>query len=295
MYKIAIIGAGPAGMAAALQLKRCEVDFIWFEKKSIGGLLKNANCVDNYLGLPLIKGIELINCYNEHLKNYDIAPLFREVLCLDYDAVNKYFILQTNEKAYQAKSVIIASGTKPKLHPLINELPASLQLKCVYSIIPFLEQSSEMFCGKIFAIIGAGDAAFDFALSMASFNNAVHIFIRNRISAMPMLLKQVRNSKNIFCHEYTELKVITEQPNDFLKLTFEKFDLNVHYLIAAIGREPMKDFCSSSVLALEQELINKNLLFLIGDVRNGIYRQSSLAVGDGIAAAMSIVLNKGVM
>ena len=67
-----------------------------------------------------------------------------------------------------------------------------------------------------------------------------------------------------------------------------KFELEVDYLIIAIGRTEQKDFYSENLLSNEKILIENKLLALAGDVKNGLFRQTSIAVGDGIKCAMEI-------
>ena len=64
--------------------------------------------------------------------------------------------------------------------------------------------------------------------------------------------------------------------------------LRADYLIGAIGREPYLDFLSEQVIDLTPELEQQGLLYFIGDVKNGLYRQTSISVGDGVRAAMQI-------
>ncbi len=70
---VAIIGAGPAGIAAAIQLKRQSVPFTIFEQNEVGGLLRNANWIENYPGFPKgISGLNLIEQFQKHLNQWQI-------------------------------------------------------------------------------------------------------------------------------------------------------------------------------------------------------------------------------
>jgi len=88
LVDVAIIGAGPVGIAAAIQLKRYDIEFMIFEKGKIGGLLRNANLVENYLGFPRgIRGRELVELFKEQLKNAGVKVQFEMVRELDYGGV----------------------------------------------------------------------------------------------------------------------------------------------------------------------------------------------------------------
>src|SRR4030065_2516873 len=108
-----IVGAGPAGMAAALQLKRYGIDCTLLEKARLGGLLHNANLVENYLGFPGgIPGPELVAWFERQLAKAEVSVTQAEVLSLDYDGHK--FQLRTPTGEYEASIAVVASGTQPR-------------------------------------------------------------------------------------------------------------------------------------------------------------------------------------
>ena len=112
MHDVAVIGSGPAGIAA-IYLKRTGFDVTLFEKNEIGGLLLNAYLVENYPGFPDgIKGYELSKNMKQHLIKWKITPTIEEVKHIEIK--NKHFTLHTIENQYSFKAVIIANGTKAK-------------------------------------------------------------------------------------------------------------------------------------------------------------------------------------
>ena len=133
---ILIIGSGPAGLTAAIQLKRFGLTSILFEKDSVGGLLRNANLVENYPGFPNgIPGLKLIALFEKHLQNIDVKVTYGEVVKLDL--VDDWFTVEVGRVSIPATQertryltcvtapvplqpyhyVIIATGTKPKAIP----------------------------------------------------------------------------------------------------------------------------------------------------------------------------------
>ena len=149
-----IIGAGPAGLSTAIQLKRYDIEPTLLEKEEIGGLLRNANLVENYPGFPSgVPGPELVKLFKKQLENAQIKVYFEKVLELDYK--NGLFSIKTNQKKITCRIVVIASGTKPrKLSNL--DLPTEIENHIFYEIYPLTQVTN-----KKIAIIGAGDAAFD--------------------------------------------------------------------------------------------------------------------------------------
>src|SRR4030043_1234586 len=83
---VIIIGAGPAGIATAIQLKRYGVHPLLFERGQVGGLLRNANLVENYPGFPRgISGTMLVKLFVSHAQNLNISIAYEEVIDLVYD------------------------------------------------------------------------------------------------------------------------------------------------------------------------------------------------------------------
>ncbi len=124
--KIIIIGGGPAGIAAAIQLKRYNLDPLLFEPEKPGGLLRNANLIENYPGFPNgISGVKLTKLIHKQLESFNIQTRTEKVRTLEFAKNNDCFIIQTANSSYNADIVIIATGTKPKKLDIIESLPES--------------------------------------------------------------------------------------------------------------------------------------------------------------------------
>ncbi|MDP3185374.1 MAG: NAD(P)/FAD-dependent oxidoreductase, partial [Anaerolineales bacterium] len=166
-----IIGAGPAGIATAIQLKRFGLPPILLEKDRVGGLLRNANLVENYPGFPNgIPGPKLIALFEKQTRRVGAEVTFDEVTRLDYDG--EVFLVDTTRNTFSAKYVIVATGTKPK--PLPIKIPAQVEGKVFSEVWPLAGVKN-----KRILVVGAGDAAFDYALNLASRENTVTILNRS--------------------------------------------------------------------------------------------------------------------
>ena len=284
MAQVAIIGAGPAGLSTALELKRHRISFYLFEKASLGGLLKNASLVENYPGFP--KGIlakELLSRFQEHLTKWQITPRFEKVQLLDWNG--EVFSLTTSCGQYTADIAVVASGTKPKKHPLEEQASSELRSYLGYEI----KDLPTNFQGKV-AIVGAGDAAFDYALQLAQRGCSVILLNRSqRIRALPVLRERVFTHPCITYQSQVEVKAIRKGGEHPLCLELsDKSQLETDWLLFAIGREPEKSFFSEKLCTEEASLLSQKKLFLIGDVRQGRLRQTAISVGQGIQCAMEI-------
>lgn len=288
--KIAIIGSGPAGIAAALQLYRYGIKAFVFEKSTQGSLLINAWQVENYLGCYSgVSGRELLQLFRSRLPKDGIKKIYAQVNSLDYNSKTHCFIIKTPNKVYSFNYVVVASGTKPKL--LIKNPPVSIKNYLFYEVFPLLKKRK-----KTILIIGGGDAAFDYALNLAKFNQVI-ICNRTRDTrdsgALPLLVKKAKNNCNITyfgSHELCGITSIATKKNLGVILTNqrERVYIEADYLLVAIGRTAQKDFYTDKLQMFEKKLIRENRLFLAGDVKNDIYRQVAIATSDGIITAMKI-------
>jgi thioredoxin reductase len=273
--KVIIIGAGPAGIACATQLKRYNIDSTIFEMDEIGGLVKNANLIENYPGFPNgITGIKFIQLLKKHvqLNKFSIKNEIVESVTYSKESFN----IKTNNSEYSSQYLVMASGTKP-IVPKFPKIPENANCNVFFNIYDLGEISQ-----KTVAIIGAGDCAFDYAMNLGNENRVIIINRSENIKALPILQERVFAHQNIKYLNNTSIENI-ELVNNKLYLTYalEKGPLKVDYLLIAVGREPILDF-------MDIELLDNPKLFQIGDVKNGLFRQTSIAIGDGTFAAMKI-------
>jgi len=228
MHNTIIIGAGPAGIAAAIQLRRASVDFLLLEKGRIGGLLLNANLIENYPGFTEpISGPDLVQRFKTQIDSLGIKVLSDEVVSTVLsspspkltpqreEGVDAKFSVSTNQMTYKCKNLIVASGTKPKR--------LSTEDNVCYEVYPLLDLKD-----KDISIIGGGDAAFDYALNLAKKNRVKIFYGGEKPKCLPILHERVMESKNI--------DIIRHPP---LQSPFRGRD---EVLLAAIGREPNIDF-----------------------------------------------------
>ena len=279
---VVIIGAGPAGISAAIQLRRYDIEPLIFEKDRIGGLLKNADIVENYPGFPKgISGRGLITMLEEHIGKSD-KVCFEDVIELDFE--NNLFSIISTGRTIQSRIAIAASGTTPVIFDDIP-IPDDLSGRIFYEIYLLLKEK-----GKKIAIVGAGDAAFDYALNLGKTNEIVILNRSDRIKSLPLLFKRAEAVENI---QYIEKAVIQELGpgrGNQISVTYlhngKETKLSAHYLVFAIGRKPAVDFFSDRLRDNRNRLEKEGYFHIIGDVNNGLYRQTAIAVGDGIKAAM---------
>lgn len=283
--KIAIIGAGPAGIATAIQLRRYGLQVMIIEKNRIGGLLGNANLVENYPGFPQgISGPNLVRLFEEQLRNSAADIVFEEVVSLRFE--KERFVVTTNGRTLYSEIVVIASGTGPIELNDLELFPQFREVVC-YDINSILDEK-----GKRIVIVGAGDAAFDYALNLGASNEVIIVNRGEIVSCIPLLWQRACDTAAISYFDNTRVLRITGHNSNQIAIECvrqgEIMTLQAHYLVPAVGREPQLSFLPDGGRASLAQLEQKGLIHLVGDVKNGNFRQTAIAVGDGIMAAMKI-------
>jgi thioredoxin reductase len=282
---VAIIGAGPAGLAAAIQLQRYGINLLLFEREAVGGLLRNANLVENYPGFPAgISGVQLVRLFEEQLRLAGVQVTCAGVTALCEDG--GLFRIETANQAYLARIVVIASGTRP-IQLTDFPIPAAARGRVIYEILPVLGCA-----GLRFAIVGAGDLAFDYALNLGRENQVLILNRGEHVHCLPLLKERAAQNPNITYLHNTRVDQVETSPDGGLVLTCAGMrsvsHLTCDYLIEAIGRKPQLNFISEPFLQRAAHWEQEGMLYFIGDVKNQQYRQASIAIGDGVLSAMQI-------
>lgn len=272
--EIAIIGAGPAGASTAIQLKKMGIKpFLIDSRGYAGGLIENAYRVDNYIGTQSISGSDISENIKQHLESFNIKVIPATVIEIKEDDKNRFVII-TNSGIFTSKIIVIAVGTNPKIYDTVEK---NLKDNILYDLVTLKDHSLFNSTQKII-IIGGGESAFDYALSLAALEKDVIILVRGSTpKATGLLKKEVENHKKIKIIYKVEPNLI----NDYIK--------NNQLILSAIGRKS----------ALDKIRIGFKLphpmAFVIGDAEHGRLGQLAITCGEGIACANLIakIIKKG--
>ncbi len=285
---IAVIGAGPAGIAASIYLKRAGRSILLFEERAPGGLLRNANLVENYPGFPGgISGPDLASAMTRHLANAGVEVIRRKagpVVLLSDGA----FRLRAGKDRYHADCVIIATGTRPRKTGLRGLGQVKGRVFCEIADIP-----DPRIRGRRMIIVGGGDAAFDYALGTLSRGGIPIVVSRSGFKALPLLRRRAEEWR-IECHANAGPLKIRAGRNGIrviCRVAGRTREIEGDHLLIACGREPSVPVLGASLgkrVGPARGRIETPVpgLFFAGDIIRGRLRQTGVAVGDGIRAAM---------
>jgi len=283
---IVVVGAGPGGCASAVQCRRLGATVRLIDQCGrAGGLIANAYRVENYPGLDPAPGPEIADRLAAHLTCFDVAV--ERGLIERIERKGEGFVLHGTGTGIPAAAVILATGTEP----LRLDVPGELALAgehLFYEPRELLARRSQL---SRVLVIGGGEAAYDYALTMAATGVSVTLVVRgNAPRAAARLVQMVDEASGIETLLGTRPTGVTPGvPGVVLQTT--RGALGTEAILVAIGRRPvMPHLPEGFTLAAEPRVSTPMAgLFLVGDVRTGSLGQMGIAVGDGLRAAAGAV------
>ncbi len=177
----------------------------------------------------------------------------------------RVFILHSESgEEYSCRRLILACGTKAKRLDIQCDAPEVIN-NVFSEVFPILQVKD-----KHIAIVGAGDAAFDYAMSLSGKNKVTILYHGSRRNCHPRLWQTTSSIPAILYKENIVIEGVPRFPVSRLILRCrqkgELIDLEADYLLTAIGREPDMDLFSPDLCARQEELVRDGRLFLVGDI-----------------------------
>jgi thioredoxin reductase (NADPH) len=291
---IIILGAGPAGLSAALYAARAELNPLVLTGTDLGGQAALTDRIENYPGFPEgIGGIELAELFQKNAERFGARVMAETVSAVDFSKTP--YMVKTYDKEFSSRCVIIATGASPRKMgiPGENEFRGRGVSYCATC-------DGWFFKNKTVAVIGGGDSALEEGLFLTRFAGTVHIIHRrSELRAGAILQKRAReNSKLKFIWNSVVEEIIGPESVTNLSLrnieTGEKSSLDVDGVFIFIGHLP-----NTSIFAKFLQLDEKGYLkvdqrmrtnipgiLAAGEVADPIYRQVITSAGMGAAAAI---------
>lgn len=289
MYDVIIIGGGPAGMTAGIYSSRRGLKTLIISS-DIGGQITKTSEVENYPGFDLVTGIDLANNFFIQAKKFGCEFDFTSVKEIKEEKPSGFSII-TPTKTYEAKSIILAFGKKPRelSVPGEEEFKGRGVSYCATCDAPF-------FKGKDVAVVGGGNSALNAAIITSKVANQVYlIHRRDQFSAEAALIEKITQTKNIKTILNNEVTEITgEKRVSEITLKNDK-KIKVDGVLVEVGfvidRGLIKDFVKldklNQVVVNNLQETSKPGIFAAGDLTQTPYKQVVIAAGEGAKAALS--------
>src|SRR5690625_3892379 len=293
IYDLIIIGAGPAGMTAAVYASRANLDTLMIERGIPGGQMANTEDIENYPGYENILGPDLSNKMFEHANKFGAEYAYGMIT----DVINEepYKIVVAGDKQYRTKAIIIATGAKHKLLgvPGEEELAGRGVSYCAVCDGAFFKER-ELF------VIGGGDSAVEEGMYLTRFASKVTVVHRrDELRAQKILQDRAfKNEKMNFIWN-TVAEKINEIDGKVGSVTLknvetgETYDHEIGGVFVYIGMDPLSEPFKSLGIVDDEGYIptNENMetsvpgVYAAGDIRVKDLRQIVTATGDGSIAA----------
>ena len=297
MYDVIIIGGGPAGLTAGLYTSRARLKSLLIEKAFPGGQVMTTEWVENYPGFEDgISGAELSRRMEKQAVKFGLEIVQASVNSISLDGNTKKVNLEDG-KQFEAKSVIIATGSNPR--PLKIEGEDEFRGRGVSYCATC---DGAFFRDSKLAVIGGGDSAVEEGLFLTKFAETVYIVHRrDELRAAKVVQERAfENPKIKLVWDSVPEKIVGDGTGvNALHIknvkTGEQSVLDVQGVFIYVGYNPNTDFLekvinldeSRYVLANDDMITSAPGIFVAGDVRKKLLKQIATAVGDGATAAIS--------
>ena len=285
---LAIVGAGPAGLAAAIQATRAGLDVALLDPGPAGGAAHTADNVENYPGFPGgISGRALMERFVAQAAQIGVGPLPLEVAGVLREQQALTLELAGRRGRVRARAAILATGTSPRGLPL-----PGLQARAV-SRVDALPRTLN---GQRVLVVGGGEAALDQALLARRRGAEVRVAVRGaRPRAMELLVRRCRQRGIQLDLEANLVNVLGGEGEPLvveLNKGGERLEVETDAVVVCIGKDPRLPALPHGADPAAADRLGRTTvegLYVVGDAGRGVYRQISIAVGDGVAAAMHAV------
>ena len=288
-----IVGAGPAGITAAVYAARKRMDFI-VVTQDVGGQTALSADVENYTGYQFITGAELVAKFEEHLRQFGVVLKNGTTVTRIRKAADGTFLVDTKKESFSCRTVVVASGRRPRRLDVPGE--EALRNKGVTYCATC---DGPLFAGKDVAVVGGGNAALDAALQMVRIAGKVFLVnINDRLGGDAVMREKVQASDKVEVLNAAVTKEIYGGP--FVQgIKVEQKggprDLAVEGVFIEVGSVPNSDIVDFVKKNEAGEIVVDNLnrasvpgVFAAGDVTNVPEKQIIVAAGEGAKAVLGV-------
>ncbi|WP_139193265.1 thioredoxin-disulfide reductase [Bacillus amyloliquefaciens] len=296
IYDVIIIGAGPAGMTAAVYTSRANLSTLMIERGIPGGQMANTEDVENYPGFESILGPELSNKMFEHAKKFGAEYAYGDIK--EIVDGKEYKTIKAGSKEFKARAIVISAGAEYKKIgvPGEKELGGRGVSYCAVC-------DGAFFKNKELVVVGGGDSAVEEGVYLTRFASKVTIVHRrDKLRAQSILQARAFDNEKIDFKWNKTVKEIHEENGKVGRLTLvdtvtgEEEEFKADGVFIYIGMLPLSKPFENLGITNEEGYIETNDqmetkvpgIFAAGDIREKSLRQIVTATGDGSIAAQSV-------
>ncbi|RSI43548.1 Thioredoxin reductase [Streptococcus cristatus] len=296
MYDTMIIGAGPAGMTAALYAARSNLKVALLERGIYGGQMNNTAEIENYPGYARISGPELAEKMFEPLENLGVEHLFGQVEKIEDHGDYKKII--TEDEVFETKTVILASGANHRHLGVPGEEEYNSRGVSYCAVC-----DGAFFRDEDLLVVGGGDSAVEEAIFLTRFAKSVTIVHRrDQLRAQKLLQERAFANEKISFIWDSVVKEIKGDDRRVTSVVFENVktgqisESDFGGVFVYVGLDPVSDFvkdlgiCDEAGWIVTDQHMKTSIagIYAIGDVRQKDLRQITTAVGDGAVAGQEV-------
>jgi len=291
MYDLIIIGAGPAGITAAIYAARKRMNFLVIAK-DVGGQAALSADVENYTGYQYVTGFELAKKFEEHMREFKIEVRDGEEV-VEVKKKGEVIDVRTGRGAYESRALIIATGARPRT---LN-VPGEREFKN-RGVTYCATCDAPLFADMDVAVIGGGNSALDATLQLMKIADKIYLInINPSFRGDEVMIEKVKASDKVtILYSTKTLEVLGDKMVTGLRAEREGKQeiLNVRGVFIEIGYIPNSDFVAGLVERNERgEIVvddrnrtNIPGIFAAGDVTSVPQKQIIVAAGEGAKAAL---------
>lgn len=295
-YDVAIIGGGPAGYTAGIYAARASLNAAVFEQGMPGGQIATSDTIDNYPAFPLISGAELGMKMQEHSEQAGAQTIYEMVNNVHIDETGE-FDVETDSATYHARSLIVATGARPRLAGFKGENDYRGRG------ISYCATCDGMFYrGKDLFVVGGGNSAVEEAMFLAKIAKHVTMVVRkNHFRASRGMVSRLLEHDNVSVRFNTSINEVTGgtllNRIEFIDTTngesrVEELPEGSFGIFVFTGNDPVVDLVKDYVdlgsdggVITDDSMMTKTPgLFCVGDMRTKQLRQVITAAADGAIA-----------
>lgn len=293
-YDVVIVGSGPAGMTASIYAARADMKVLMLDKLAPGGQIINTNEIQNYTGMGTINGAELAMDMFNHTQELNVEFDYGTVNEIKEENGEKVVVCEEDNKTFTTKSVIIATGTRPRILGIESEQPYMGNGISWCAIC-----DGAQYRGKDVVVIGGGNSAVEESIYLSGMVKSLTIVTMFDLTADPIACDKLRAMDNVTIYTYQNVEEFVGENSKLTGVRFkstqtgEERVVNCDGVFEYIGLTPTTEFLKDTGLLNQFGYVEVNErmetkipgIYGAGDCITKNLRQVITACADGAIAA----------